>query len=73
MLTALIILLLMGAIIFGATEGPRWIEQRREDRQAALQAEMQAMLVAQRLSFLAWQTRIAMHQAVTEKRNSKAS
>jgi hypothetical protein len=47
-----------------------WLSQRRDARMAAMEAQMQAMLAAQRLSVLAWQTRQEMHQALMEERRS---
>jgi hypothetical protein len=47
-----------------------WLSQRRDARMAAMEAQMQAMLAAQRLSVLAWQTRQQMHQTLMEERRS---
>lgn len=48
-----------------------WLSGRRDARVAAMEAKMEAMLAAQRLSLLAWQTRQKMHQALMEERRSE--
>lgn len=48
-----------------------WLSQRRDARMAAMEAQMQAMLAAQRLSVLAWRTRQEMHQTLMEERRSE--
>ncbi|MCL4554358.1 MAG: hypothetical protein M1565_04385 [Actinobacteria bacterium] len=73
MLTALVILVVMGSIVGGVFLGASWLEQRQEERQAALQSQMQAMMATLRLSSFAWETRQDMYQEALEKRRGKAS
>ncbi|MHB9149807.1 MAG: hypothetical protein ACYC33_06980 [Thermoleophilia bacterium] len=67
MLATVITLIVMALVVVGAITGAEWIEQRQADRQAALQTQMQAFQMTQRLSALAWQTRQAMHQVMVEQ------